>query len=261
MVPSPERLLGHIRRLVTRPVADPVADAVLLGRFVAQRDEAAFAALVARHGRMVFGVCRRVLRDTHAADDAAQATFMVLARKAAAIQRRDGLAGWLHGVARRVALKAKVARGRRRLHETQALAPAPPDPHPDPLTELSVRELLGILDEEIQRLPVAYRLPVILCCLEGRTQEEVARQLGWTAGSVKGRLERGRARLHERLARLGLTLSAALAAGEVSKGVASAGVPAASLASIVRERWRLRRRTRWVREESPWKRLRWPGRW
>jgi len=222
MIPGPERLLGHIRRLVTRPVSDPAADSVLLGRYIARRDEAAFAALVARYGPMVLGVCRRVLTDAHAAEDALQATFMVLARKAAAIRRPDALAGWLYGVARRVALKAQAASARRRLHEAQSLHPAPSDPRPDTLAELSARELLAILDEEVQRLPEVYRLPVILCCLEHRTQEEAARQLGWTPGSVKGRLERGKARLHERLARRGLALSAALAAVEVSRGVASA---------------------------------------
>jgi WD40 repeat protein len=110
----------------------------------------------------------------------------------------------------------------------------PADPHPDPLAELSARELLAVVDQEVRRLPEVYRLPVLLCCLEGHTQEEAARQLGWTPGSVKGRLERGRARLHARLARRGLALAAALAAVEVSRGTGATGVPAALADATVR---------------------------
>src|SRR5262249_21232784 len=121
------------------------------------------------------------------------------------------LAAWLYGVARRVANKARV---RARRHGPLPV-PLPADPRADPLAEMSARELLAILDEEIERLPEAYRLPVVLCCLEGLSQEEAAHRLGWTPGSVKGRLERGRVRLHARLARRGLPLSVLLAAPEV----------------------------------------------
>ena len=108
-------------------------------------------------------------------------------------------------------MKARAVNARRRLQETSFAEMSPPDPHPDPLAEVTARELLTVLDEELQRLPAVYRLPLILCCLEGRSQEEAARQLGWTAGSLKGRLERGRARLHARLAQRGFTLAAVLA--------------------------------------------------
>jgi RNA polymerase sigma factor (sigma-70 family) len=213
-------LLQCIRRLVAPVAPNEASDAALLGRFLAGRDERAFAALVDRHAELVFGVCWRLLGEVQDAEDAFQATFLVLARKAGTVRPREALPAWLHGVARRVALKARTARARHPLAGTP-LAAHPVDPRPDPLAGLSARELLAIVDEELQRLAEVYRLPVILCCLEGRSQEEAAQQLGWTLGSVKGRLERGRARLQQRLARRGLTLSAALAAAEVSRGAAS----------------------------------------
>src|SRR5262245_46927680 len=223
MAAGREILVQRINRLA--PGFDPhgLSDADLLGRFVTDRDQAAFAALVDRYGPLVLHVCRRVLGDVHDAEDAFQATFLVLTRKAAAIRPRESLAAWLHGVARRVALKARTARARR----LRDVGPPPGpvvDARPDPLADLSARELLTLVDAEVRRLPEVYRLPVILCCLEGLTQEEAARQLGWTPASVRGRLERGRARLHTRMVRRGLTLSAALAAVELSRGVGSAAV-------------------------------------
>jgi RNA polymerase sigma factor (sigma-70 family) len=223
-------LVHHLRRLAGS--REPDADAVLLSRFVCRRDQAAFADLVARHGPLVLGVCRRVLGDVHAAEDAFQATFLVLARRAASLRRPAALAGWLHGVALRVARKARGAGGSRRLCQAPC-DPEVPDPGPDPLEALTARELLTILHEEVQRLPEAYRLPVVMCCLEGLTTGEAACRLGWTPGSVKGRLERGRSRLHARLARRGLGLSAALAALEVSRGQAMA-VPANLAMAAVR---------------------------
>jgi RNA polymerase sigma factor (sigma-70 family) len=208
-----------------------VSDAALLGRFVTERDEQAFAALVKRHGAMVHQVCWRILGNAAHVEDAFQATFLVLARKAATINPRGALPAWLHGVARRVALKSRSVHRRR--HETGPLPEVPADGRPDPLAEISARELLTILDEEIQRLPERYRLPVLLCCLEGRSLEEVSRQLGWTFGSVKGRLERGRARLHDRLVRRGLTLAAALASVEVSRALAPASVIAGMAARTI----------------------------
>jgi RNA polymerase sigma factor (sigma-70 family) len=199
-----------------------VSDAALLDRFIAGRDEQAFTALLERHGAMVLQVCRRIVGNDDDAEDAFQGTFLVLARKAAAVRPREALAAWLHGVARRVALKIRAARIR--YHEIGPLLEAPADGHADPLAELSARDLLTIIDEEVQRLPERYRLPLLLCCLGGRSLEEAAQQLGWTSGSVKGRLERGRARLHDRLVRRGLALSAALAAVEASRATASAAV-------------------------------------
>src|SRR5207245_6694669 len=125
------------------------------------------------------------------------------------------------GVARRVSLKAIRDRDRSRGRRRGQQSPDPLDPRPGPLDELSARELLAAVDEEVERLPEVYRLPVLLCCLEGLSQEEVAARLGWTPGSVKGRLERGRRMLHDRLARRGLTLSAVLTALEASRGKAA----------------------------------------
>lgn len=233
MAARPEALLRYIRRIVVRPEAGADADAGLLGRFVAEGDEEAFAALVERHGPLVLQVCWRVLGNLEDAEDAFQATFLVLARKAAAVQPPQALPAWLHGVARHAALKVRAARARHGRHARPLAAPAA-DPRPGPLAELSAQELLAIVDEEVRRLPEVYRLPVILCCLQGRSLEEAARQLGWTTGSLKGRLERGRARLHARLLRRGLTLSAALAAAEVSRGAASAVVAAELVAGTAR---------------------------
>jgi RNA polymerase sigma factor (sigma-70 family) len=221
MAAGSETVLRYLRRLVLPTEPGEATDAALLGRFVSCKDEQAFTALVDRHGPLVLRVCRRVLGDVHDAEDAFQAAFLILARKAATVHPREALTAWLHGVARRVALKARSARTRP-FREPRTAATPLADPRPDPLAELSGRELLLIVDEEVRRLPEAYRLPVILCCLEGRSLEEAARQLGWKLGSVKGRLQRGRARLQARLQRRGLTLSAGLAAAEVSRGAVSA---------------------------------------
>jgi RNA polymerase sigma factor (sigma-70 family) len=222
MSPPTTSLLCRLRRLTGTPTPD-AEDGVLLERFLRRRDESAFAELVRRHGGLVQGVCRRVLGQEQDAEDAFQATFLVLARRAHAIRRPGSLAAWLYGVAHRVALKARTARAQVPRHQPLPRA-HPRDPHPDPLAELSARELLALLDAELQRLPEVYRLPLLLCCLEGRTQEEAARQLGWTPGSVKGRLERGRALLERRLDRHGVALSAGLLAmtcGKVNRARAA----------------------------------------
>jgi RNA polymerase sigma factor (sigma-70 family) len=221
---SPSRLLRELSVLASAPTSESAADAQLLERFIVLRDEASFAVLVSRHGPMVLRLCRRVMGNGHDAEDAFQATFLVLARKAAAIRRRHHLAAWLHGTAYRIALKARAALARRRQAEFAMPATKAADRQPDPLSQISARELLTALDEELARLPEVFRQPLVLCFLEGRTQEEAARQLGWTPGSVKGRLERGRARLHSRLARRGLDLSAGLLALEALHGPAAAGV-------------------------------------
>jgi RNA polymerase sigma factor (sigma-70 family) len=216
MAVRPQLLLAHLRRLLSPPREEASGDAELLTRFVRHSDEEAFASLVRRHGGMVQAVCRRVLHDAHAAEDAAQAVWLVLARKAATLRRPQALAAYLHGVARQVALNARRAEQRRQQREARAAHPMP-TPSPDPLEQLTARELLLVLDEEIQRLPERYRLPVVLCALEGRTAEEAAELLGWTVGSVRGRLARGRSRLEARLMQRGLALSAALLALEASR--------------------------------------------
>jgi RNA polymerase sigma factor (sigma-70 family) len=230
---NPARLLRRLRRLLPPAAADQPTDATLLERFVLARDEDAFASLMARHAPLVLGVCRRVLRDVHEAEDVAQATFLVLARRADSIRRSASVAAWLHRTARHLALKHARGEVRRRQREVQRQPPLA-DPHPDPLDELSVHELLAIFDEEIERLPERYRLPIVLCYLEGRTHKEAAGQLGWTAGSVKGRLERGRELLHRRLVRRGLTLPVILVGLEFVRGATSAGAPAGFVAQTVR---------------------------
>src|SRR5262249_49158433 len=140
------------------------------------------------------------------AEDAFQATFLVLTRKAAAIHPPSSLPAWLHGVAHSLALKHRQAQKRRQNRETRNAQATEAPSSPDPLDQLTAREMLQVLDEELQRLRESYRLPLILCWLEGRTQDEAADVLGWTPDSVRGRLHRGRALLHARLARRGLAL-------------------------------------------------------
>jgi RNA polymerase sigma factor (sigma-70 family) len=202
-------------------------DAQLLDRFVCAQDETAFTALVARHGPMVLGLCRRLLRDGPDVEDAFQAVFLVLVRKAAAVGRRELLGNWLYGVAFRVAsdLRAQAARRARRrsrLDPGELAAPDGPD----------APELPALLDAEVARLPDKYRRPVVLCYLQGQTNEEAARQLSWPVGTVKGRLSRARDLLRSRLARRGLALSAA-ALAEALTATASAAVPSPLLASVL----------------------------
>jgi RNA polymerase sigma factor (sigma-70 family) len=204
-----------------------------LKSFARSGNETAFALLVERYGGLVFSVCRRVLGDAGAAEDCTQATFLVLARKANAIRRAEELPAWLHGTAYRLALRMRRAELRRLHREKESVKTGRPKVPPDPLDELSARELLGVLDEELERLPEVYRLPVILCGLEGLSQEEAAARLGWTPGSVKGRLERARARLHARLKRRGLTLTAALGVVEMTRATAAA-LPAGLAGQTVR---------------------------
>ena len=223
------QVVRHLRQVVKNRPADEVADRDLLQSFAAEREEAAFAALVKRHGAMVLGVCRRVLGDWHDAEDAFQGTFLVLARKAASIRGEDSLASWLYGVAHRVALKAKVRAARRRKHEKQAGA----RPARLSAAQEAWQELGPLLDQELARLPERYRAPLVLCYLEGKTRDEAAEQLDWTQGMVKGRLERGRRLLRTRLARRGLTLSAALLVPSLTQATASAALTSTLCGSTV----------------------------
>ncbi|MBP3957479.1 sigma-70 family RNA polymerase sigma factor [Gemmata sp. G18] len=197
------RLLDHLNRLSTSMDLEALSDSALLTRFARQRDHSAFTTLVARHGSMVYNVCYRQLGNVHAAEDAFQATFLVLARKAGSL-RCNSLVAWLHGVAVRVARNARRTAQRHPVRKEALTADEVPGSHTDPLSRLSVRELLQALEEEVRRLPQVYRLAVVLCCFEGLSQEEAAHRLGWSVGSVKGRLERGRTRLRELLTRRGL---------------------------------------------------------
>jgi RNA polymerase sigma factor (sigma-70 family) len=223
-------ILRHIRQLSAVHKDDDVPDRQLLERFAASHDEAAFAVLLKRHGPMVLGVCRSVLHDWHDAEDAFQAAFLILARKAGSIHRREAVSAWLYRVAYHLAVKSQASAARRRVHERRAV----PMPPADPVLDMSLRELRNVLNEELQRLPEQFRAPLVLCCLEEKSLEEAARLLGWTKGAVKGRLQRGREQLRQRLRRRGLELSAGLLTAALSTGSASAQVPAALTAGTLR---------------------------
>jgi len=202
---------------------EQVSDAILLERFVSGREEAAFVALVQRHGPLVEGICRRVLRNEHDVEDVFQATFFVLARKAAGIPWRGSVGGWLCAVAHRLALGARSDHSRQQRRETSfttlarsgpavgdggngGLLPEKYHPLSDPWVEVERRDLRRLLDDELLQLPEIYRAPVVLCDLEGRTHEEAARQLGCPPGSMSRRLQRARALLRRRLIHRGLVL-------------------------------------------------------
>jgi len=212
-------VVHHLRRAALRHDATGLTDGQLLDDYVRRRDDAALAALVHRHGPMVWGVCRRVLRDYHDAEDAFQATFLVLVRRAAAVVPREMVANWLYGVAHQTARKARATAAKRRSREKQV--PDLPEPSvTDPQRGSDVRPLL---DQELSRLPDIYRVAVVLCDLEGKTRKEAARQLGVPEGTLAARLARGRAMLAKRLGRHG-----------VDEDFASpAGVPLAVLTSTI----------------------------
>src|SRR5262245_59857184 len=213
-------VLQHACRLAAVRGALELGDRELLARFVAGKDEAAFAVLVERHGPMVLGVCRRALGSAHDAEDACQAAFLVQAQKAGSIRKSTSLPSWLHGVASRIAANLKRERLRRCRREKQSQAPAVPDL----AAEVSWREVQAILDEELARLPERLRAPLILCYLDGRTRDEAAGRLGVSVPCLHGRLERGRKALCERLTRRGVTLPAALVAAGIGECVAHAAL-------------------------------------
>jgi RNA polymerase sigma factor (sigma-70 family) len=223
-------VLRYLRRVTARGDDGDPTDEQLLERFLSRREEVAFATLVGRHGPMVLGVCRRVLNDAHDAEDAFQATFLVLVRRAASLGKGIVLGPWLYGVAYRTALNARAERTRRRVCERQVLMP-PREAETGP--EALWAEVRPVLDEEVQRLPEKYRAPLVLCYLQGKTYEEAARQLGWPKGTVATRLAQARQRLRARLVRRGLTLSAGTLA-LVLPGNVTAAVPASLAAATVR---------------------------
>jgi RNA polymerase sigma factor (sigma-70 family) len=184
------------------------SDRQLLEQFLRQKDEGAFAVLVQRHGPMVLSVCRRILSHVQDAEDAFQATFLVLARKAQHIAQPELLGSWLYGVAFRVARKARAQAALRRQRESEK--ETAPMSAPDPLLEAAWRELRASLDEELRRLPIKYQAPLVLCYLEGLTNEEAAQRLGWPTGSISYRLARGRELLRSRLSRRRPVISPAL---------------------------------------------------
>src|SRR5580698_473499 len=203
------RLMPTLRRVVLAGTVNDRTDGQLLGAFVVDRDADAFAGLVRRHGPMVLGVCRRVTGDLTSADDAFQAVFLVLARRAAAVKPREQVGNWLYGVAFRTAIKARAVLARRRCREKQVeVMPEPPVPPADVWSDLQ-----PVIDEELARLPDKLRMPVVLCDLEGRTQREVAKHLGVPPATLATRLASARRTLAQRLTRRGVTLSGGALAG------------------------------------------------
>jgi RNA polymerase sigma factor (sigma-70 family) len=225
-----DRVMRHLRRAVQRQDAASRTDGQLLASFIYQKDEAAFETLVHRHGPMVFGVCRRVVGNHHDAEDAFQASFLVLARKASSVRPRERVANWLHGVALRTAMKAKALSAKRRGREKQVTEM----PEPEVAQQGQWRDLQPLLDQELNGLPENYRLPILLCDLEGKTIKEATQRLGWPQGTLAGRLARGRKLLATRLASRGVVLSGGSVAAVISQNVASAGVPLLLLNSTVK---------------------------
>jgi RNA polymerase sigma factor (sigma-70 family) len=223
-------ILDYLRNFV-RPTGQPeTADAQLLDRFVTSRDETAFAELVRRHGPMVLGVCRRVLRQEQDVEDAFQATFLVLVHKAASLRALPILGGWLYSVACRVASKARVARARRQAREARALLREAEAPDEEPLW----RDVRRVLDEEVQRLPERFRVPFLLCYLQGKTNEEAAQELGCPKGTILSRLATARERLRARLVRRGVTLSAGVFVTLLSERAGASVLPASLWAEATR---------------------------
>jgi RNA polymerase sigma factor (sigma-70 family) len=217
------------RGALLREVAG-VSDGQLLECFLSRRERSAVEALVRRHGAMVWGVCRRILGNHHDAEDAFQATFLVLVRKAASIRPRDMVANWLHGVAYQTARKARATAAKRKTRERQVVEMPEPEAAEQDLRD----DLQPLLDLELGRLPDKYRAVILLCDLEGKTRSEAARQLGCPEGTVAGRLARARVLLARRLVRHGLTVSGGALAAMLAQGAASAGVPAAVASETIK---------------------------
>jgi RNA polymerase sigma factor (sigma-70 family) len=214
-------LLGHLCQLVAARSASACTDAELLERFLASREEAAFAALVQRHARLVWSVCRHVLHQEQDIEDAFQATFLLLVHKPRSIRKGEAIGSFLHGVAYRIAMTTRRSAQRRRGYESKAGSRSPEEP----ASAATLRELQAVLDDEVQRLPAKYRGPFVLCCLEGKTKAEAAAELGCKEGTLSSRLARARERLQERLGKRGVALSAVLCAGAVTADAAVAPVP------------------------------------
>lgn len=220
-----DQVVRQLRALASANVQESLSDGQLLEAFLASRDEPAFEALVLRHGGMVMGVCRRILGNLHDAEDAFQATFLVLVRKADSIRPREMVGNWLHGVACHTAMKAKLYSARRQTRENKSAqeqaseAPETPD-----------NGWLHLLDQELNGLPTQYRVPIVLCDLEGKTRKEAARVMGCPEGTISGRLARARQMLAKRLKRQGV----AVPAGALALAVWHTPVSASTLAPLAR---------------------------
>lgn len=217
-----------IRSLADSGRAAELPDGQLLQQFIDQQDEVAFRTLVQRHGPLVLSVCQRVLHNVQDAEDVFQATFLVLVHRAKAIVRQESVGSWLHGVAQRIAVRAKGALGRRR----KAEGAVPPRPAPDSLQEVVWRDLRLMLDEEVQRLPSRCRVAFVLCYMEGKTNAEAALILGCPRGTILSRLAHARELLRARLARRGLCLSGGLVVTMLSQHAVAAVPPALAVSTV-----------------------------
>jgi RNA polymerase sigma factor (sigma-70 family) len=221
--------LRRLRRALAPADGGALPDGQLLERFLASGDEAAFEALVRRHGPMVLGAVRRLVRHAQDAEDCFQAAFLVLAQRAGSVRQRGSLASWLYGVACRVALRCRCAAARRRCRERQVEdMPHPEVPPPEP------QDWRPVLDQELLALPEKYRAAVVLCDLEGKTRKEAARLLRLSEGTLSSRLARGRALLAGRLSRRGVALSGGALAASLAGGAATAAVPAQLVSSTAK---------------------------
>src|SRR5262249_37966178 len=227
---QPDRLTRYLRNLVAGTPARDVSDGDLMKQFVVGRDDGAMTALMRRHAPMVYDLCRRVLRNEQDAEDAFQATFLVLARKAHTLRSQESVGNWLYGVAYRTALKARTAAARRCRRE----AAAPVRTVAEPLAELTVHEAQRNVDQELARLPEKYRAPLVLCCLGGLARDRAAPQLRWSPALLKGRLEQARELLRSRLVRRGMTLTAGMFSAGLLGSTAQAGLAPALVRSTVK---------------------------
>jgi RNA polymerase sigma factor (sigma-70 family) len=223
-------VVRELRRAALLQQAAERSDTELLEWFVASGEEAAFEALVRRHGPMVLGLCKRILKHAQDAEDAFQATFVVLMRRASSILKREMLASWLYGVAYRIAMRARSVSSRRRVQEREYLEemcakPQPEDPD---------RDLAALLDQEVNRLPAKYRTPLVLCELQGRSRKDAATELGLNEGTLSSRLARARDLIRKRLVRRGITVSAGALAAILTPATATAEVPATLLSTTVK---------------------------
>jgi RNA polymerase sigma factor (sigma-70 family) len=219
-------VLHYLRRTCGAQAARDLADAELLKRFLADRQDPAFTVLVHRHGRMVLAVCQRLLGDAHAAEDAFQATFMVLVRRAASFRGDKPLGSWLHAVARRIALRARAQAALRRDKERRLSNM----PRSESLDDVTWQELRSVLDDEIARLPEKFRAPIVMCYLEGRSYQQAAQELGCPKSSLASRLDRGRELLRQQLTRRGIAMpAAALTTALCEKAV---GAPVGAILTI-----------------------------
>jgi len=218
MASASGNILREVLKIVKNPRDGLSSDRELLERFAQHRDQTAFGDLVRRHETLVMGVCRRILDRAPDTEDAFQATFLLLAKKAASIRKKESVASWLYAVAQRIALKAKVTAARRHRHERLAATTDAVEVRED----VTWKELKSVLDAELRLLPEHYRAAVLLCYWEGKTQEEAARQLGWTTATLHSRLYRGRDLLKRRLTRRGIAFGAGLFASVLTQPSASA---------------------------------------